>query len=92
LCLGLVGGCSGLRFGEAKHAERDGLLPWGLVEELEGVEYLARHAEAFEGWLKHTQGYVPTAPRPPTHVSMRLVLAALVAAAAVALAFARVPP
>ena len=45
LCLGLVGGSDGLRFGEA------GGLSWRLLEELEGVEYLLKHAKAFEAWL-----------------------------------------
>lgn len=42
LCLGMVGGSMGLKFGEA------GGLPWALLEELEGVEYLVNTARAFE--------------------------------------------
>lgn len=46
LCLGVVGGSAGLRLGEP------GGLPWFLVEELEGVEYLTGRAKAFEAWLE----------------------------------------
>ncbi|CAE7244474.1 frmA [Symbiodinium natans] len=45
LCLGIVGGSEGLQLGQ-----RCGL-PWFLVEELEGVEYLVSQASRFEAWL-----------------------------------------
>mmetsp|Transcript_18732 Transcript_18732/g.32808 ORF Transcript_18732/g.32808 Transcript_18732/m.32808 type:complete len:90 (+) Transcript_18732:1-270(+) len=46
LCLGVVGGSEGLDFGEP-----DGL-PWFLLEEVEGVEYLHARAKKFEEWMK----------------------------------------
>eukprot|EP01062_Namystynia_karyoxenos_P038680 TRINITY_DN28098_c0_g1_i1.p1 TRINITY_DN28098_c0_g1~~TRINITY_DN28098_c0_g1_i1.p1 ORF type:complete len:417 (+),score=89.40 TRINITY_DN28098_c0_g1_i1:70-1251(+) len=42
LCLGVLGGSEGLRFGE------EGGLPWVLLEGLEGVEYLVARAREFE--------------------------------------------
>eukprot|EP00746_Dinoflagellata_sp_MGD_P022875 gnl/MRDRNA2_/MRDRNA2_153553_c0_seq1.p1 gnl/MRDRNA2_/MRDRNA2_153553_c0~~gnl/MRDRNA2_/MRDRNA2_153553_c0_seq1.p1 ORF type:complete len:441 (-),score=72.60 gnl/MRDRNA2_/MRDRNA2_153553_c0_seq1:432-1754(-) len=45
LILGLVGGSDGLQFGCEKG------LPWWMLEELEGVEYLISKANAFERWL-----------------------------------------
>jgi len=45
LALGIVGGTQGLSLGE------DGGIPWFLLEEVEGVEYLAARAQAFEAWL-----------------------------------------
>jgi ADP-ribosylglycohydrolase len=56
LTVGLVGGSSGLGFGEP------GGLSWKLVEELEGVEYLIQHARAFEAWVASTQGGGVPAP------------------------------
>jgi len=49
LCLGVVGGSSGLKLG------KKGGLPWFLVEELEGVEYLAARARKFEAWIEKQQ-------------------------------------
>jgi len=45
LCLGVVGGSSGLGFGEP------GGLPWFLLEEVEGVEYLHARGKRFEEWI-----------------------------------------
>ncbi|CAE8623746.1 unnamed protein product, partial [Polarella glacialis] len=45
LCLGIVGGSQGLQLGKKKG------LPWFLVEDLEGVEYLAARAKVFEAWI-----------------------------------------
>lgn len=45
LVLGIVGGSKGLNMGEP-----DGI-PWWMVEELEGVEYLVARAKEFESWL-----------------------------------------
>eukprot|EP00908_Phaeocystis_cordata_P014862 Transcript_25974.p1 GENE.Transcript_25974~~Transcript_25974.p1 ORF type:complete len:300 (-),score=115.85 Transcript_25974:67-966(-) len=57
LCLGIVAaGPGGLRFGEA------GGLPWRLLEELEGVEYLLHHARAFEAWLQQQPGAAAAEP------------------------------
>lgn len=44
IVMGLVGGAGGLRFAEKKEAVRSGALPWGLLEECEGIEYLVMHA------------------------------------------------
>lgn len=49
LSLGLLGGSSGLRFGEV------GGLSWALLEDLEGVEYLSMHANSFQNWVAATQ-------------------------------------
>lgn len=50
LCLGVVGGSAGLGFGEANG------LPWFLLEEVEGVEYLHAKGQRFQDWiLKQTQ-------------------------------------
>ncbi|CAE7908187.1 set5 [Symbiodinium microadriaticum] len=45
LCLGVVGGSVGLDFGEP-HG-----LPWFLLEEVEGVEYLHARGKKFEEWI-----------------------------------------
>ena len=52
LCLAIVGGSEGLRLGQ-----RSGL-PWFLLEELEGVEYLVSVSLRFEAWLKQHMGLV----------------------------------
>ena len=51
LCLGIVAAASpdGLRFGE------EGGLPWSLLLELEGVEYLVKHALEFDELFAHQQ-------------------------------------
>jgi len=49
LCLGVVGGSVGLDFGEP-HG-----LPWFLLEEVEGVEYLHARGKKFEEWIGNQQ-------------------------------------
>ena len=63
LCLGVVGGSKGLQLGQ------QGGLPWFLVEELEGVEYLVAQASRFEAWLKE-RGWHPRTSRKrgPSHL------------------------
>ncbi|CAJ1373170.1 unnamed protein product [Effrenium voratum] len=46
LCLGVVGATAGLGFGEAEG------LPWFLLEELEGVEYLHARGAKFQDWIQ----------------------------------------
>ena len=45
LVLGVIAATSGLRFGE------EGGLPWALLEDVEGVEYLIEEAKKFHSWL-----------------------------------------
>ena len=45
LCLAMVGGREGLRFGE------EGGVPMFLLQQVEGVEYLLETAEAFRKWV-----------------------------------------
>ena len=78
LCLGLVGGSQGLRFGEA------GGLPWALLEELEGVEYLVSSARGFEAWA-HAEA---DKGRGVGMARSALVLAAVAALVAVGVAMA----
>eukprot|EP00038_Savillea_parva_P014740 m.217170 g.217170 ORF g.217170 m.217170 type:complete len:406 (+) comp28963_c0_seq1:164-1381(+) len=59
LCLGMVlaGPCDGERvFGDVDGGEGTGVLPWVLLDELEGAEYLVDVAERYEAWLT-SQGY-----------------------------------
>ena len=88
LTLGLVCGTEGLQFAEQKVAQRSDALAFSLIEELEGVEYLASVATRFEEWAKRTQQYRPRPPRKRRDVSVLPLLAfnALAAAAAVAVA------
>lgn len=53
LTLGIVGAAFGLDFGTP------GGIPWWMVEELEGVEYLYANAKKFEQWLVDTDGHLP---------------------------------
>eukprot|EP00929_Paragymnodinium_shiwhaense_P076050 TRINITY_DN3900_c0_g1_i1.p1 TRINITY_DN3900_c0_g1~~TRINITY_DN3900_c0_g1_i1.p1 ORF type:complete len:384 (+),score=112.78 TRINITY_DN3900_c0_g1_i1:95-1246(+) len=57
LVLGVIGGTSGLRFGE------EGGLPWFLLEEVEGIEYLSARACKFETWLQAQALPVPAWPQ-----------------------------
>ena len=45
LVLGAIGGSEGLALGTPAG------IPWWMVEEVEGVEYLVTRAQVFEQWL-----------------------------------------
>jgi len=53
LVLGIIGGSTGLRLGQV------GGIPWFLIFQLEGVEYLVAQAKQFESWL-HQNALLPT--------------------------------
>lgn len=57
---GAIGGTTGLRFGDPKG------LPWWMIEELEGVEYLVARAKEFERWLSGPATKAPPPPAPTT--------------------------
>ena len=74
----LLGQRGGLRFGE------EGGLPWQLLEELEGVEYLVSSARGFEAWA-HAEA---DKGRGVGMARSALVLAAVAALVAVGVAMA----